>query len=69
MVSVCLPLHVPVHGTQFCVEMNQSYDPLTDGIEVPGDIVFICRFPTILAVSILSVWVVLKSNHKENIET
>jgi len=69
MVSVCLPLHVLVHGTQFSVEMNQSNDPLTDGIEVPGDIVFICRVPTVLPVSILSVGVVLKSNHKENIET
>ena len=49
--------------------MNQTNDPLTDGIEVPGDIVFICRVPTILPVCILSVGVVLKSNHSENIET
>ena len=68
LVSVCLPLHVRVHRTQCAVEMNQSNDPLTDGIDVPGDIVFICRVPTVLPISILSVGVVLKSNHSENVE-
>ena len=69
MVSVCLPLHVRVHGTRFAVEMNQSNDPLTDGIEGPGYIVFICCVPMVLPVSILSVGVVLKSNNSGNIET
>jgi hypothetical protein len=68
MVSVCLPLHVHVHvhvyETRFAAGINGSSDPLTDGIEVPGDIVFICRLPTVL-----SVRVVLKSDHSENIET
>jgi hypothetical protein len=60
---------VRVHGTQFAVEMNQSNDPLTDGIDVLGDIVFICRLPAVLPVSILSARVILESNHSENIET
>ena len=54
-----------VHETRFAVGMNQSNDPLTDGLEVTGDIVFICRVPTVIPVRILSVGVVLKSNHSE----
>jgi hypothetical protein len=58
-----------VHETRFVVELNLSNDPLTDGLEVTGNIVFICRIHTVIPVSILSVGIVLKSNHSENIKT
>ena len=54
-----------LHGIRSAVGLNESNDPLTDGIEVACDIVFVRRVPKVLPVSILSVRVVLKSNHKE----